>query len=83
MTDRRGDVRTGEPDPRLQLREEDVVAGLCGGLTTRSIARECNMSVGTVRWYIHEIHQKLPEEYRRITPTRAIVIWAFKTKRVW
>jgi LuxR family maltose regulon positive regulatory protein len=57
---------THEPLSRAQLR---VLALLNRGLTTREIAQELGIAVGTVRWHLSHVFERLRVRNR----TQAIV----------
>lgn len=42
----------------LNAQEASIVAALIAGMSTRLIARECNISYETVRWYLKKIYEK-------------------------
>lgn len=61
-----GLVPPHEPLSAAQLR---VLALLNRGLTTREIAQELNIAVGTVRWHLNQIFERLRVRNR----TQAVV----------
>jgi ATP/maltotriose-dependent transcriptional regulator MalT len=56
---------------RLTKRELDVLRLAAGGFTNAQIAAELVITVGTVKWYLHQIYQKLDVGNRTQATARA------------
>jgi DNA-binding NarL/FixJ family response regulator len=56
----------------LTPREREVVASLCKGLSNKKIARQLNLTEGTVKIHLHNIYDKLGVTNR--TALTALVI---------
>jgi DNA-binding NarL/FixJ family response regulator len=55
----------GNPDfSALTIREREIVAAVCRGLSNKRIAMELGMSEGTVKSHLHSTYQKLGIENR-------------------
>lgn len=47
------------PTDQLTARELEVLHLVAGGMTNAQIAEELTLTIGTVKWYLHQINQKL------------------------
>jgi DNA-binding NarL/FixJ family response regulator len=58
------------PDP-LTNRELEILRLIANGFSNRDIAAELIFSLGTVKWYVHQIHTKLGVGNRTLAVARA------------
>jgi predicted ATPase/DNA-binding CsgD family transcriptional regulator len=59
------------PSDLLTARELDVLRLAAGGLTNPQIAEKLSLTVGTVKWYLHQIYMKLGVANRTQATTTA------------